>query len=182
MSASSRNNKVLTTIKLLAKKHHSSALAQLASRMQKVMRYGSGADVFAKIKGLVSNMIAKLEKEADEDATEKTYCDEEMKKTEDKKAELEEDLAQVVAKLEQSVANSAKLKDEVKTAQKQLAALVKEQAEMDAIRGEEHGHYVTATNDLNAGPHPAYSIGKFLDAATGARLHLKSSSLPSLPQ
>jgi len=151
VSSSSRNNKVLTTIKSLAKKHHSSALAQLASRMQTVMKYGSGADVFAKIKGLVSDMIAKLEKEAEEDATEKAYCDEEMKKTEDKKAELEEDLAKVTAKLEQSAANSAKLKDEVKTAQKQLAALAKEQAEMDAIRGEEHGHYVTATNDLKAG-------------------------------
>jgi len=151
VSASSRNNKVLTTIKSLAKKHHSSALAQLASRMQTVMKYGSGADVFAKIKGLVSDMIAKLEKEAEEDATEKAYCDEEMKKTEDKKAELEEDLAKVTAKLEQSAANSAKLKHEVKTAQKQLAALAKEQAEMDAIRGEEHGNYVTATNDLKAG-------------------------------
>ena len=116
------------------------------------MKYGSGADVFAKIKGLVSDMIAKLKKEAEEDATEKAYCDEEMKKTEDKKAELEEDLAKVTVKLEQSAANSAKLKDvDVKTAQKQLAALAKEQAEMDAIRGEEHGHYVTATNDLKAG-------------------------------
>ena len=104
------------------------------------MKYGSGADVFAKIKGLMSDMIAKLKKEAEEDATEKAYCDEEMKKTEDKKAELEEDLAKVTVKLEQSAANSAKLKDDVKTAQKQLAALAKEQAEMDAIRGEEHGH------------------------------------------
>ena len=128
-------------------------------------------------------MIAKLKKEAEEDATEKAYCDEEMKKTEDKKAELEEDLAKVTVKLEQSAANSAKLKDvDVKTAQKQLAALAKEQAEMDAIRGQEHGHYVKATNDLKACPHPAYLIGKFLDAATGARLHLTSSSLPSLPQ
>ena len=93
------------------------------------MKYGSGADVFAKIKGLVSDMIAKLKKEAEEDATEKAYCDEEMKKTEDKKAELEEDLAKVTVKLEQSAANSAKLKDvDVKTAQKQLAALAKEQA------------------------------------------------------
>ena len=108
-------------------------------------------DVFAKIKGLVSDMIAKLKKESEEDATEKACCDEEMKKTEDKKAELEEDLAKVTVKLEQSAANSAKLKDDVKTAQKQLAALAKEQAEMDAIRGEEHGHYVTATNDLKAG-------------------------------
>ena len=87
------------------------------------MKYGSGADVFAKIKGLVEDMIAKLEKEAQEDAEEKAYCDEEMKKAEAKKSELEEDLAKVTSKLEVAAANSAKLKEEVKEAQAQLAAL-----------------------------------------------------------
>merc|ERR1719446_1615605 len=138
-------------IKSLAKTHHSSALAQLASRVQTVMKYGNGADVFEKIKGLISDMIAKLEKEAEEDAEEKAYCDAEMKKTEDKKAELEEDLAKVTSKLEQAAANSAKLKEEVKEAQKQLADLAKEQAEMDKIRGEEHAHYLEATSDLKLG-------------------------------
>jgi chromosome segregation ATPase len=150
-SSESKNNRVVSSIKALAKTHHSSALAQLASRVQTVMKYGSGADVFAKIKGLVEDMIAKLEKEAEEDAEEKAYCDEEMKKTEAKKSELEDDLAKVTSKLDQAAANSAKLKEEVKEAQEQLAALAKEQAEMDKIRGEEHAHYVEATTDLKMG-------------------------------
>jgi chromosome segregation ATPase len=147
----SKNSQIVSSLKSLAKTHHSSALAQLASRVQTVMKYGSGADVFAKIKGLVEDMIAKLEKEAEEDAEEKAYCDEEMKKTEAKKAELEEDLAKVTSKLEQAAANSAKLKEEVKEAQKQLADLAKEQADMDKIRGEEHAHYLEATSDLKTG-------------------------------
>jgi len=147
----SRNSKVVSSIKALAKMHHSSALAQLASRVQTIMKYGNGNDVFAKIKGLVSDMIVKLEKEAEEDATEKAYCDEEMKKTEAKKSELEDDLEKVTSKLDQAAANSAKLKEEVKTAQKQLADLAREQAEMDKIRGEEHANYVEATTDLKAG-------------------------------
>jgi len=147
----SRNSKVVSSIKALAKMHHSSALAQLASRVQTIMKYGNGNDVFAKIKGLVSDMIVKLEKEAEEDATEKAYCDEEMKKTEAKKSELEDDLEKVTSKLDQAAANSAKLKEEVKTAQKQLADLAREQAEMDKIRGEEHANYVGATTDLKAG-------------------------------
>jgi len=151
VSAASKNSQVVTSIKALAKKHHSTALAQLASRVQAVVKYGGGADVFAKIKGLVSDMIAKLEKEAAEDAEEKAYCDEEMKKTEAKKAELEEDLAKVTAKLEQAAANSAKLKEEVKTAQKQLADLAQESAQMDSIRSEENAHYIEATTDLKAG-------------------------------
>ena len=151
VSASAKNNQVVSSIKALAKKHHSAALAQLASRVQAVVKYGGGADVFAKIKGLVADMIAKLEKEAAEDAEEKAYCDEEMKKTEAKKAELEEDLAKVTAKLEQAAATSAKLKEEVKVAQQQLADLAKETAEMDRIRSEEHAHYIEATTDLKAG-------------------------------
>jgi chromosome segregation ATPase len=151
LSAASKNSQVVTSIKALAKKHHSAALAQLASRVQAVVKYGGGADVFAKIKGLVADMIAKLEKEAAEDAEEKAYCDEEMKKTEAKKAELEEDLAKVTAKLEQAAANSAKLKEEVKVAQQQLADLAKETAEMNKIRSEENAHYIEATTDLKAG-------------------------------
>merc|ERR1719446_1998601 len=80
-------SEVLTSIKGLARRSHSAALAQLASKMSVVMQYGGSnqADVFAKIKGLINDMIAKLEKEAEEDAAEKAYCDEEMAKTEAKK-------------------------------------------------------------------------------------------------
>merc|ERR1712241_271696 len=86
---------VVQLVKQLARKHHSSALAQLASRMTAVIRFGArnGDDPFAKVKGLIENMIAKLEKEAEEDATEKAYCDEEMAKTGAKHGELTDDVA-----------------------------------------------------------------------------------------
>merc|ERR1719428_487663 len=71
----------------LAQKQKSAALAQLASRMAVAIRSSSGsADPFAKVKGLISNMIEKLLKEAEADATEKAYCDKEMAETETKKA------------------------------------------------------------------------------------------------
>jgi len=80
-------SEVLTAVKGLARRSHSAALAQLASKMSVVMQYGGANqnDVFAKIQGLVNDMIAKLEKEAEEDAAEKAYCDEEMAKTGAKK-------------------------------------------------------------------------------------------------
>merc|ERR1719433_741621 len=86
------NSEVVTLVKKLARKHHSAALAQLASRLAVVVRYGgrNGDDPFAKIKGLISDMIAKLEKEAESEATEKAYCDEQLAKTEAKKSELDE--------------------------------------------------------------------------------------------
>merc|ERR1719379_3066158 len=49
----------------LARKTKSPALAQLASRMSSAMKMYSGEDVFAKIKGLISDMIATLEQEAE---------------------------------------------------------------------------------------------------------------------
>ncbi len=56
-SADLRNTEVVTLVKQLAKVHHSTALAQLASRIAAVVRYGAadGADVFGKIKGLITD-------------------------------------------------------------------------------------------------------------------------------
>merc|ERR1719440_1426425 len=85
------NTEVITLVKKLAHDHHSAALAQLASRIAVVVRYGgkNGDDPFAKVKGLITDMIAKLEAEGEAEATEKAYCDEQMAKTEAKKADLE---------------------------------------------------------------------------------------------
>merc|ERR1712217_349089 len=144
---------VVTLVKKLADKHHSAALAQLASRIAAVMRFGtaSGADPFGKIKSLIADMISKLEKEAESEATEKAYCDEQIAKTEAKKSELEGDIAKLTSKIDQAAARSAQLKDEVKELQAELAALAKLQAEMDKIRTESHAAYVTAKSDLEQG-------------------------------
>merc|ERR1719262_1408543 len=80
----------LRLVRDLAQKQKSAALAQLASRMDAAMHAGAGAgDTFAKVKGLISGMIEKLLKEAEEDATEKAFCDKEMAETEAKKADKE---------------------------------------------------------------------------------------------
>merc|ERR1740117_908202 len=67
-------------IRDLARKSKSSALAQLASRMSSAMRLGSaaGEDPFAKVKGLITEMISTLEQDAEGDATQKAYCDKAM--------------------------------------------------------------------------------------------------------
>merc|ERR1719266_1331862 len=86
---------VVSLVKRLAKEHHSTALAQLVSRMDAVFRLGAGngADPFAKVKELITDLVSKLEAEGDAEATEKAYCDEQMAKTEAKKTELEGDIS-----------------------------------------------------------------------------------------
>jgi chromosome segregation ATPase len=148
-----RNSEVVTAVKQLAVKQHSAALNQLASRIQAVIRYGNGngADVFGKIKGLISDMIAKLESEAESDATEKAYCDEEMAETEAKKAELDSTIESLTTKIDRAASKSAGLKEDVKELQAELAALAKETAEMDQMRNEQNANYRAAKADLELG-------------------------------
>jgi len=147
------NSEALSLVKKLARDHHSSALAQLASRMSVVMRYGgkNGDDPFAKVKGLISEMITKLEKEAEAEATEKAYCDEQMAKTEAKKADLEATIEKLSNKIDRSAARSTSLKEEVVELEAELAALAKSQAEMDKIRAEENANFNTAKAELTQG-------------------------------
>merc|ERR1719436_1042224 len=117
------------------------------------MRLGlsGGDDPFAKVKGLISEMISKLEAEADAEAEEKAWCDEQIAKTEEKKTDLESDIAKLTAKIDVASAKSADLKKQVKELQAELAALAKLQAEMDAIRQEQHAAFVQAKADLELG-------------------------------
>jgi len=100
---------------------------------------------------LIQDMIAKLEKEAGDEATEKAYCDEQIAKTEQKKGELEEDIAVATSRRDQAAARSAQLKEEVQVLEGELAALAKAQAEMDKIRRDTHAEYETAKADLELG-------------------------------
>jgi hypothetical protein len=124
-------------IKNLAKKQNAPALAQLASRINSAMKLGQGADVFAKIKGMIGDMIEKLEQEAAEAAELKEWCDKEIAEATAKKEDLDATFEKLSTKIDTDSANSAKLKEEVATLQKELADLAKLTAEMDKIRSEE---------------------------------------------
>merc|ERR1719329_1772625 len=93
--SSTKGNKIVHVLKDLASAQHSTALSQLASRVQSAIRLGNSAgdDPFAKVKQLITDMLAKLTKEAEEAATQKAFCDKEMAETkakcDDKTAEVE---------------------------------------------------------------------------------------------
>jgi len=172
-----KNAEVLNVVRKLAKDHHSAALAQLASRIKAVMAYGSvdRDDVFAKVKGLIVDMIAKLEAEAKAEATEKAYCDDEMSKTEEKKSDLENVINKLTSKIDLASAKSAELKDEVKVLQSELAKIAKQQAEMDSIRAEEKAAYDKAKAELEAGIAGVQkALGVLRDYYGGAALVQKS--------
>jgi len=137
----------------LARKTKAPALAQLASRMSSAMRLGAaaGGDPFAKVKGLINDMIATLESEAEEDATQKAYCDKEMSETTAKHDELTSESESLSTKIDQKKAASAKLKEEVATLQNELAAMAKAKAEADKIRQEEKAAFDKNSAEMKQG-------------------------------
>merc|ERR1719223_1704076 len=125
--SSTKGNQIVHALKKLASSQNSPALSQLASRVQSAIRLGNsaGEDPFAKVKQLVSDMLAKLTKEAEEDATQKAFCDKEM-----------------------AEAQSTKLKEEIATLQRELAEIAGTQCKMDELRSEEETAYKQAKSEL----------------------------------
>jgi len=140
-------------IRDLARKAKSPALAQLASRMSSAMRLGAaaGEDPFAKVKGLITDMIATLEAEAEEDASQKAFCDKEMSEATAKKEDLTAESDKLSTKIDQNKAASAKLKEEVATLQSELAAMAKAKGEADKLRAEEKAAYDKNSAEMEQG-------------------------------
>jgi len=141
---------VVRFLRELAQKKHFPALAQLSMRMDAAIRASDG-DPFAKVKGLIQDMIERLEKEAEEDATEKAYCDKELAETNAKKDAKTTEIKKLSTKIDQMTSRSAQLKGEVAELEKGLSALAKAQAEMDKIRLEEKEEYTKAKAEMEAG-------------------------------
>jgi len=148
--SSTKGNKIVHVLKDLASAQHSTALSQLASRVQSAIRLGNSAgdDPFAKVKQLITDMLAKLTKEAEEAATQKAFCDKEMAETKAKREDKTAEVEKLSTRVEQKEAKSAKLKEEVATLQKELAELASTQSKMDEIRGEEQADYKVTQPEL----------------------------------
>merc|ERR1719240_163441 len=138
---------VLNLIQGLAK--DDKAMSLLSQRVESASMLG--ADPFAKIKGLISEMIEKLEEEAAKEAIAKAFCDKEMKETKAKKEDKETDLEDLTTKIDKATAKIAKLTEEIATLEEELGAIAKAQAEADKIRAEEKAAWAEAKADYESG-------------------------------
>jgi len=147
------NFEAVRFVRELAQKQNAPALAQLASRMSSAIKLctQTGDDVFAKVKGLISEMIERLTAEGEADASHKAYCDKEFSETNAKKDDKEAEHEKLTTKINKAKAASAKLKEEVATLQKELADLAASQAEMDKLRAEEKAAYDANRPEMEKG-------------------------------
>jgi len=147
------NFQAVRLVRALAKKNKAPALAQLASRMASLLRDGgrSTDDVFAKVKGLIAEMIEKLEKEAQADASHKAYCDKELKYAGEKKDKRVSEIEKLTTQIDADSAKSAQLTEEVATLQKELQEITASQAKLDQIRSQEKEDYKEIKADLELG-------------------------------
>merc|ERR1719261_722555 len=96
------------------------------------------SDPFVKIRGLIEDMIAKLLKEAQEEATQKAFCDTEMGKSKKSQEEKTATLDKLGARIDGATSTIAELTEAVKTLEAEVAEIDKAQAEATSVRTKEH--------------------------------------------
>merc|ERR1719172_615939 len=143
--------RALRFVRDLARKTESAALTQLASRMAATLRSGADDDQFAKVKGLIRELIERLIAQAKAEAEEKAYCDKELAETREKKDNKKEEIAKLTAAIDRMTSRIAVLKKEIADLQKSLAELAASQATMDKMRMEEHEVYVSQKPEMEEG-------------------------------
>merc|ERR1719389_1064704 len=110
-----------------------------------------GEDPFAKIKGLISEMIEKLEAEAAKEAAHKAFCDKEMSETKAKKEDKETELDDLSTKIDKATSKIAKLKEEVATLEKELGEITAAQKKATELRQEQAAAWAAAKADYEEG-------------------------------
>merc|ERR1719258_978601 len=132
--------KLVQKIQSLGKEFHSFGLMQLASV--------AGSEPFVKIRGLIEDMIAKLLKEAQEEATQKAFCDEEMNKSKKSQAEKTATLDKLQSRLDTASSSKAQLEEAIKELEKEVAEIDASQAAATKMRTEEHEAYLKSSKDF----------------------------------
>merc|ERR1719182_897470 len=134
-------DKVVAILKKLSTTQKSFAFAQLASM--------ASSDPFVKIRGLIEDMIAKLLKEAQEEATQKAFCYEEMGKSKASQAEKTATLDKLQTRIDGASATIAELTEAVKTLEAEIADIDSAQAEATKIRTTESADNKKAIADFS---------------------------------
>jgi len=108
----------------------------------------ASSDPFEKVRGLIEEMITKLVNEANEEATQKAFCDEEMGKSKKAQAEKTMTVDKLTSRIDKASTTKAELEMKVKELESEIAELDKATAEATKIRTEEKATYMKSSSDF----------------------------------
>jgi len=135
-----RRQKAIQRLRLLQRSYGSYSLSQLVSHLR--------SDPFVKIRGLIEEMIAKLMAEAQAEASQKAFCDEEMGKSKKTMQLKNGKIEKYKARLDEAESAKAKATEEIAELEKAMGAIDAEQQEATAIRNKEHDEFIKAQSDF----------------------------------
>merc|ERR1719326_2251275 len=124
----------------LGNKIHSLAMLNLVSV--------AAQDPMAQVKGLLTDLIAKLEKEAAEAADLHAFCQEEKKKTKAALKKKNMEIEKLETRIEKAEATKQEQEELVAANSEEIAAIDKQMAEATKIRNEENANFVKVDTDF----------------------------------
>mmetsp|Transcript_2609 Transcript_2609/g.5483 ORF Transcript_2609/g.5483 Transcript_2609/m.5483 type:complete len:665 (+) Transcript_2609:76-2070(+) len=139
----------LAQISAVGQKAGDKSLSALAVRVRAAL--SSSADPFAKVKGLIAEMIERLETKAQEEAAQHEFCESETKKSTDKKEDKESDIESLSAKIAKAQSRISQLKEQVANLQGELSHIAATDKELTDIRSTEHAAFTKAEKDYSDG-------------------------------
>jgi len=143
--------RVEKNIKLLGRENNNNSLVQLAGKIRATVSMSTSNDAFAKVKGLIQNMIRRLIEEAQAEASHKAFCDKETSENQAKRNKLKASNNKLSARIEKAQAGVATLKQQIAELNAALADIAASQKKMDQMREEEHQEYIKAKADFEQG-------------------------------
>jgi len=132
--------RVVNKLKDLSHKFKSYALMEMVSV--------ASSDPFEKVRGLIEQMIEKLVTEANEEATQKAFCDEETSKSKAAQAEKSMTADKLTSRIDKATTTKAQLEQSIKDLEGEIAALDAGTAEATKIRTEEKATNTKASSDF----------------------------------
>jgi len=108
----------------------------------------ASVDPMEKVKGLIKNLIEKLQTEAAEAASTHKWCEEENKKNMAAKAKTTDKLKTIEVRLDKANAREAELVDQIDSLTQQIAEIDDADAEATKIRNEKHETFVKSEADF----------------------------------
>merc|ERR1719409_1310449 len=105
---------------------------------------------FSKVLAMINGMEQVLQQEQKDDDAQKTFCDQDISKSELEKKDTEEAVAASEAFIEETTAESAATAEEIAELQKEIKAMDKAVAEATEQRKEEHADFIVFQQQSNA--------------------------------